>query len=414
MRIAIVGAGFTGLTAAFRLSQKGHQVFIFEKEKKAGGLAGGFKELGWAWSLDSFYRHLFTNDLTAQKLLREVGLEIIWSKPKSSVLKDGKIYRFDSPASILSFPHFSLVDKIRTGLVSLYLKLIFRWQPFEKVTASWWLEKFYGHQVYQVIWRPLLKGKFGSFTDKIPMTWFWARIKKRTPCLGYPQGGFQILADQLVAKIKKNGGQFFFQKEIKSFAELEDKFDRIIFTTPISIFGKIMKGKLPQDYQKKLTHFKMMGALNLTLNLEEKFLKDGTYWLNVNQTGFPFVAVVDHSNFVDPKFYGENYFLYVGGYYPFDHPFFEMNKEDLLKKFLPFLKKINPEFNQSWIKKSYLSKNLYSQPLFTLNYAKTILPLKTPVKNVFLTTMQQIYPWDRGVNYAVEMGEKIADEILSK
>jgi protoporphyrinogen oxidase len=240
------------------------------------------------------------------------------------------------------------------------------------------------------------------------MTWFWARIKKRTPCLGYPEGGFQFLTNKLVKKVKENGGQFYFGKEIRSFNEVEGKFDRIIFTTPVSIFLKTMKEKLPADYQKKLNQFKMMGSLNLILNLSEKFLKDGTYWLNVNQEGFPFVAVVDQSNFIDPKFYGKNYFLYVGGYYQQDHPFFNMNQEDLLKKFLPFLKKINPEFNQSWIKKSYLFKNIYSQPLFTLNYSQNIPSLKTPIKNVFLGSMQQIYPWDRGINYAIEMGEKLA------
>ena len=411
MRIAIVGAGFTGLTAALRLSQKGHQVFLFEKEKKAGGLAGGFKEPGWAWYLDSFYRHLFSNDLTAKNLLEEVGVKIIWSKPKSSVLKDGQIYRFDSPLSILSFPHFSWPDKIRTGLISLYLKLNNHWQPFEKVAAYRWLKKFYGERVYQVIWSPLLKGKFGSFAEKIPMTWFWARIKKRTPCLGYPEGGFQSLIDKLVKEIEKNNGCFYFQKEIKSFNDFGEKFDRIIFTTPISVFAKIMKEKLLPDYQKKLGQFKMMGSLNLTLNIKEKFLKDRTYWLNVNQEGFPFVAVVDHSNFVKPDFYGKNYFLYVGGYYPVEHPFFKMSKENLLKEFLPFLKKINPEFNQSWVKKSYFFANLDAQPLFTLDYLKIIPPLKTPIKNVFLATMQQIYPWDRGVNYAIEMGERIADLI---
>jgi hypothetical protein len=33
---------------------------------------------------------------------------------------------------------------------------------------------------------------------------------------------------------------------------------------------------------------------------------------------------------------------------------------------------------------------------------------KTPLKNVFLANMEQVYPWDRGTNYAVELGQKIA------
>lgn len=411
MRIAIIGAGFTGLTAAFKLSQKGHQVTIFEKEKKAGGLAGGFKETNWQWSLDFFYRHLFINDQATKKLLKEIGVEIIWSKPKTSVFKNGRIYRFDSPLSILSFPYFSFTDKIRTGLASLYLKMINRWQPLEKITASSWLPKFYGEKVCQIIWLPLLKGKFGSWAEKVPMAWFWARIKKRTTCLGYPQGGFQSLADKFVGIIKKNGGQFHFQKEIKNFQELKGKFDKIIFTIPISIFLGIMKGELPQDYQQKLNQLKMSGVLNLILVLKESFLKDGTYWLNVNEENFPFVGVIEHTNFIDKSHYHQYSILYVLNYYPQNHRFFKMNKEKILKEFLPFLPKINPDFKENWIKKSYLFSNLYAQPLIPLNYSIIIPSFKTPVKNVFLACMQQVYPWDRGLNYAIELGEKITEEI---
>jgi protoporphyrinogen oxidase len=411
MRIAIIGAGFTGLTAALKLSQKGHQVTIFEKEKRAGGLAGGFKETGWQWPLDFFYRHLFSNDQSAKKLLKEIGVKASWSKPKTSVLKKGRIYRFDSALSILSFPYFSFVDKIRTGLVSLYLKIISHWQPLEKITAGSWLPKFYGKKVYQIIWFPLLKGKFGSWAEKVPMAWFWARIKKRTACLGYPQGGFQTLANKLVAIIKKNGGQFYFQKEIKSFQELKGKFDKIIFTVPISIFLKIMKEKLPQDYQQKLSQLKMSGVLNLILVLKKRFLKDNTYWLNVNEENFPFIGVVEQTNFIDKSHYHHHPILYVLNYYPQNHRFFKMDKEKILKEFLPFLPKINPDFKENWIKKSYLFSSLYAQPLIPLNYSTIIPSFKTPVKNVFLACMQQVYPWDRGLNYAIELGEKIAEEI---
>lgn len=408
MRIAIVGAGFTGLTAALRLSQKGHQVTIFEKEKRAGGLAGGFKETNWQWFLDFFYRHFFSNDQAAKNLLKEIRTEINWSKPKTSVFKKGRIYRFDSPLSILSFPYFSFPDKIRTGLASLYLKTIKHWQPLEKITADSWLPKFYGKRVYQIIWLPLLKGKFDSWAEKIPMAWFWARIKKRTTCLGYPQGGFQSLADKLVEIIKKNGGCFYFQKEIKSFQELKGKFDKIIFTIPISLFLKIMKEELPQDYQQKLNQLKMSGVLNLILVLKESFLKDGTYWLNINEENFPFVGVVEHTNFIDKSHYHHSPILYVLGYYPQNHPYFKRLKEDILKEWLPYLQKINPEFNQSSIISSQLFFNLNAQPIVPLNYSKIIPPLKTPVKDVFLACMQQVYPWDRGLNYAIEEGEKIA------
>jgi len=415
MRMAIIGAGFTGLTAAFRLSQKGHRVTIFEKEKYPGGLAGGFKTKDWGWSLDYFYRHLFTSDQEAQQLISELGLgkKFFFKEPKTSIFKEDKIAQFDSPFSLLKFPFLSLSQKIRTGLVTVYLKLNNNWQNLEKIKATTWLKKFYGGKVYQVLWEPLLKAKFGEFYNQIPASWFWARIKKRTTKLGYLEGSFQTLINELVERIKANGGQILLNHEIKNFNELE-KFDRIIFTTPTSIFLKIMNDKLPKDYQQKLNQLKMIGVVYLIFTLKESFLKDGTYWLNVNDDSFPFVAVVDHTNFVDKSHYGNHPILYVGGYYPQNHRYFKMKKEEILKEWLPYLQKINQDFNSQFSILNYqLASNQYAQPIVPLNYSKIIPSYQTPVKNVFLACMQQVYPWDRGINYAIAEGEKIAQLVNS-
>lgn len=415
MRIAIIGAGFTGLTAAFRLSQKGHQVIIFEKEKDPGGLATGFKQKSWAWTCEYFFHHLFASDRVVRNLISELGLnnKFFFEEPKTSIYFKGRISRFDSPISVLTFPHLSLHQKIRTGIVTAYLKLSNNWQQLEKITAVQWLKKFYGEKTYQVLWKPLLKSKFGEFFDQIPASWFWTRIKKRSTKLGYFEGSFQTLINELAKKIKTNGGQILLEHEIKSFSELK-KFDRIIFTTPTSIFLKIMNDKLPKDYQQKLNQLKMIGVVYLIFTLKESFLKDGTYWLNVNDSSFPFVAVVEHTNFINKSHYGNHPILYVGGYYPQNHRYFKMKKEDILKEWLPYLKKINPSFNFSISSIQYqVFNNLFAQPIMPLNYSKIIPSYQTPVKNVFLACMQQVYPWDRGINYAVAEGEKIAQLVNS-
>jgi len=412
MRLAIIGAGFTGLTAAYQLSQKGHQITIFEKEKEAGGLAGGFKQKGCDWPLDYFYHHLFPSDKAVKKLISELGLnsKLFFEKPKTSIYKSGQTAQFDSPFSLLKFPHLSWPQKIRTGLISLYLKLINHWQGLEKIKATQWLKKFYGQKTYQILWEPLLKAKFGEFFDQIPTSWFWARIKKRSSKLGYLKGGFQTLINELAKKIKANEGKIYLNHEIIHYNELihHSQFDRIIFTTPTEIFLKIMKDKLPQDYQQKLSQLKMIGVVYLILTLKESFLKDKTYWLNVNNNSFPFVAMVEHTNFINKAHYGNHHILYVGGYYSQNHRYFKMSKEAILKEWSPYLKKINPVFSQLLIINYSLFINLYAQPIVPLNYSKIIPSYQTPIKNVFLADMQQVYPWDRGINYAIAEGEKIA------
>jgi len=397
MRTAIIGAGITGLTAGYRLSKKNHQVTLFEKEKFSGGLAAGFKKKNWDWYLELFFHHLFTSDQQAKDLLKELGLEkeLFYLRPKTSIFKKGKIFQFDSPVSVLKFPLIAPSERLRTGLITLFLKVSPYWQNFEKIKACDWLKKYYGQKTYQVLWQPLLKSKFGHQAKEVSMAWFWARIKKRSIRLGYLEGGFQILIDKLEEEIKNRGGEINLNQEIKSLDGIKN-FDKIIITAPTQKF--FPKTKVP----------KMLGAINLILVLDEQFLSDNTYWLNINEESFPFVAVVEQTNLIDKKHYGNNHLVYVGGYYPQNHRYFKMNKEKLLDEWLPYLQKINPNFNQSSVISFQLLANLSAQPVIPTNYSQIIPPHQTSIKNVYLANMQQICPWDRGVNYAIGLGNKIA------
>lgn len=401
MKVAIIGAGICGLTAGYRLSQTGHQVTIFEKDKQAGGLSSGFRKTNWNWNLDIFFHHLFTSDRIAINLIKELGLEkqLFFNQPKTSIYWQSQINQFNSPISVLKFSPLSFLDRIRTGLVTAHLKTINRWQKFENITAYRWLEKFYGGPAFKILWRPLLVGKFGTYAPQISMTWFWARIKKRSQKLGYLKSGFQVLIDKLMQKIKQHGGRIYLNQEIKDLKTLSNEYDKVIVTTPTSMF---FKTGLPP----------MLGAVNLILVLKESFLTDGTYWLNINEPGFPFVAVVEHTNFIDKKYYGDNRILYVGGYYPQSHRYFKMTAKQMLEEFLPYLQKINPKFSPVSLITYRLSRNFFAQPVMPVNYSQIMPPMKTAIPNVYLANMQNTYPWDRGINYAIEQGEKVAHEVL--
>jgi protoporphyrinogen oxidase len=408
VRIAIIGAGLTGLTAAYNLAKTGHKVTIFEKESFAGGLAAGFKEKGWQWPLEHFYHHFFPSDTAVKNLLSELGLseKLFFARPKTSIYYKGKICQFDSPFSLLRFPYLSPLEKIRTGLVTAYLKLKTPpgWNDWEleKAPAALWLSRFYGKKAYEVLWQPLLESKFGDQAKEISMAWFWARIKKRSARLGYLEDGFQVLIDKLVEKIKESGGKFYLNQTICSNdLNHDNRFERVLFATPTCPF---------QPADKKLP--KMRGALNLILVLKKTFLTDGTYWLNINEKNFPFVAVAEHTNFIDKKYYGDNFILYVGGYYPQDHRYFRLTKEEILTEFLPYLQRINPQFNIPLHTTYYiLHTNKCAQPIIPVNYSKIVPSFKTKNPHVFWASMLHVYPWDRGTNYAIELGEKVANEI---
>jgi protoporphyrinogen oxidase len=423
MKIAIIGAGFTGLSAAYRLSKKGVDVVVFEKEKKPGGLASGFKKKNWKWSLDNHYRHIFTSDRMVRNLADEVGQEITFTRPRSSTYFRNDIYQLDSPVSLLTFSQLPFIDRVRTGIVLFYLKLTPFLKPLEKLTAKKFIETLMGNKSWNILWEPLFKKKFGKYSNEVSATWFWARIKKRSASLGYPGGGFQAFAKRIDKLIRQYGGKVHYQSEVESIKKTESgfevlvggkiyKFDKIICTIAVPIFIKIAKGLSP-TYKKQLSNLKIIGASNLVLSLNEAFFTDNTYWLNVNEKKFPFVAVVEHTNFIDKKHYGGEHLLYVGNYLESSHKDFTKSADEILKTYYPYLKKINKDFKKSWIKDKYLFNDKYAQPIYSTNYSQKIPSLETPIEGLYLANMQGVYPWDRGINYAIELGNKVAELMIN-
>lgn len=422
MKVGIVGAGFTGLAAANRLSKSGQDVTVFEKDSKPGGLAVGFKDPNWEWTIEKHYHHWFTSDWHIRNLAKEIDIKLIFKRAKTSTLYKGEIYQLDSPLNLLKFPHLSLIERIRTGIVIAYLRYLGSWKSLEGIKSEKFLKATMGNNSWKILWEPLYKSKFRMYAKDVPMSWFWARMKKRSPSLGYPKGGFQAYVERLVEFLTDSGNvKFLFEKDIEKIERLEDKivitsgnrkyyFDKVICTAPFALLAKLVP-QLPKSYVKKIKSFKGIGAVNLLLSLKKQFFDDGTYWLSVNDD-MPFLAVVEHTNFIDPKHYGEERLLYVGNYLENSHPYFKFSKEELLKEFMPHLQKINPKFNRSWVIKSYLFPAFFAQPITPLNYSKVMPPLATPVKGIYSANMQQIHPWDRGTTFAVELGGKVADLVI--
>lgn len=426
MKIAVIGAGFTGLSAAYQLLKEKNEVYIFEKDPEPGGLAVGYKEKKWEWSLEKHYHHWFTNDKSVLNLAKEINYEVIIKRPKTSVFVKNKIYQLDSPLTVLKFPLISLFERLRMSVMVGLLKFDPFWKPLEKYKASTILPRFMGKKPYEIIWEPLFINKFGQFANNVSLAWFWARIRKRTPSLAYPVGGFLNFANKLTDEIEKLGGKVFFKTEIIELKEngkisikiknengrqREEVFDKVIVTLPSFLFLKISP-QLPTDYKNSLGKLKGLGATNLILRLNKPFFKDNTYWLNVCDKNSPVMAIVEHTNFMDKKNYDGEYIVYLGNYKSFNDPYFSMTKEEMLKKFDAYLTKINPNYHKSIIDYQ-LFKAPFAQPVIPVNYSKILPSFYTPMKNVFLANIEQVYPWDRGTNYAVELGQKIAKILVN-
>lgn len=207
--IAVIGGGIGGLSAAYDLVRAGKRVTLFEAADAVGGLAAGFKEPHWDWSVERYYHHWFQSDQHMLGLIDELGWmdQVLFPRPVTVMYHQGKFYPFDSILAALRYPGLGWgINKVRFGLVGLYLRLTNNWQALEKTTVDAWMRKWAGDKVYTTMWEPMMIGKFGEeYASVVNMAWFWARLHARTTRLGTFTGGFQVFCDRLADHLRALG-----------------------------------------------------------------------------------------------------------------------------------------------------------------------------------------------------------------
>jgi len=452
MNIGIVGAGVAGLSAAYDLLKAGQHVTVYEARPYAGGLAAGFKDEAWDWPLERFYHHIFAGDRDIIGLVNEIGLgeRLFFPSPVTSIYKDGRLYPINKPMfgpwveklplgkplanlgdlaaaalRVLAFRPIPLPARFRVGLVTAYIRYNPRWQPLEQVTAHAWLTHAVGARAYEAFWQPLLEGKFGDDYTQVNMAWFWARIVARSPKLGYFVGGFQGFIDALADKVRTLGGDVRLDTPVRGIHPAADGrvrlelpggdqiHDRVLATCSPSMLKECTPA-LPAAYVAGLDRLKSMGAVVMVLALKQPVTR-GHYWINIpKREGFPFLAFVEHTNYIDKQHYGGDSLVYCGDYLALDHPHFDMEPETLLNTFIPAIQRLNPAFERSWIRRYWKFSEIYAQPVPFLNHSQNILPIQTPIPNLYMANMSQVYPWDRGTNYAVEIGRRAASIMMQR
>ena len=420
-RIAIIGAGIGGMAAAYDLQKAGCQVSIFEATDTVGGLASGFKQPHWDWSVEKYYHHWFATDRHILGLIEELGWQdqVIFPRPLTVMYHQDRFYPFDSILSAALFPGLGWgLDKIRFGLVGLYLRLTNNWKQFEKTTVDAWMRKWAGDRVYELMWEPLLVGKFGPHYKEVNMAWMWARLKARTSRLGSFQGGFQAFADRLAERLRQMGVEIYLSEGVSQIhpdqssrlsVETErgkKEFDQVLSTTSPALLAR-MTPSLPTDYLQGLLALKSMGAVVMVLALKQKLSEQGYYWYNLPKVaGFPFLALVEHTNFLSSEHFGGDHIVYCGDYLDPGHEYFSLSEEQLLGRFLPVLPRFNPKFKPDWVRQTWLFRTKYAQPVPQLNHSLNVPAIRTPIPGLYFASMSQVYPWDRGTNFAVEVARK--------
>lgn len=430
-RVAVVGGGLAGLVAADRLLGAGLAVTVFEKYPEAGGLVGVVTVGGTP--LERFYHHLFTSDVDYVSFAREFGLgeDLMWLKSRMGFFSGGKLYDFGTPASLLGFSPLGVLGRLQFVLSTLRLRHAADWKSLEGETAAGWMRRNGYGRALEAVWGPLLAQKYGRRAEEVGLVWLWGKIALRTRSrdktglgerLGYLKGSFGRGVEAVLARVKARGGEVRTSRPVKivkktgggfevAFAGGTETFDLVLSTVAIPELLRLAPD-LPEDVRRTWSALTYCHALCPILELDRSL--SPYYWLNVGDASMPFGGVIEHTNFIPKEEYGGRHVVYLSNYVLPDDSRWTRKDEDLWAEYLPALRRINPAFDESWILKKQIARGEHAQPIVVPGYSKLLPPLETPVPGLWSACMAQIYPEDRGQNYAVRIGRDAADAILKK
>jgi protoporphyrinogen oxidase len=454
MKVAVIGAGMAGLVSAYRLALEGDSVDVYERWPGLGGQVATL-DLGDGCRLEHYYHHLFTTDHYLPALYEELGMpdDMEWHESSVAIFTEGRSHPFTGPLDLLRFRPISLRSRVRMGLAVLRLQRgNGRLEDYEGLTAASWIEDAMGSEPWENVWRPLLRGKFGDRAEEISMAWLWSKLNLRRPIkgretrhelLGYPRGSWQPVLERLRDQIERHGGRVLIDRPVAELSRREnrlvvaagapdsfrrgldprrfevdgaDEYDAVLATVPNDIFIELLEpglaGDVGDEYLNRLRSIEYQAALCMLLELDRQF--SPYYWTNVVDRDIPFVGLVEQTNLIAPRRYGGRRFLYVANYLDRSDPLLALSPEQLLDRYEPGLRKVNPGFSRDWIKQMWVFREPSAQPLVTLGYRDRIPPLQTGVPGLLLANTTQIYPEDRGTNHATRLAYRAVEQLKQR
>ncbi len=427
----IVGAGFTGLSAALELSRRGRKVLVLEGDAVPGGLAGTF-EFADGVTIEKFYHHWFDNDAYVPHLVRSLGMEsdIVTLPSRTGMYFNGRHWRLSSPLDLLRFKPLPLVDRIRLGLLVLRVRMVKDWKPLEHLSIREWLEPLCGANAFRVVWQPLIESKFSVFADAVNAVWMWKKLVLRGSTrdakggeqLAYFKGGFGRLAQAMADEITRLGGEIRYRSPVTGItgdgdlitalltADGEVRGTQYLLTPAFPIIADIFEGAADPGWLQAMRRVNYLGNVCLVLELDRSL--SSTYWLNVNDPGFPFVGVIEHTNFDSAENYRGRRIVFLSRYLAKEDPLWTLGDEAYLEFALEHLQRMFPEMDRSWVHDFRIWRAEHAQPVTERGYSEYVPGRETPYRNAWISTMAQIYPEDRGTNYAIRDGQSAAASML--
>ena len=428
--VVVIGGGMAGLAAADALRQEGRTVTLLEAGPAVGGLARAIRVAGEP--IEAYYHHVFPQDTETIELAERLGFggDMEWRHGSMAILHDGRAHRFDSPLDLLRFDPLGLPDRIRVGLATALQVFRPDGETLDRRSARDEARRWFGANAYELLWRPLLEAKFGPLADEVVMAWLVARIRQRAGSrraggdkLGYLRGSLGRLAEGYAGVVEASGVELVTSARVASVRREADRWlieyerdgersTRTATSVVGALAGPVLAriAELPADYQAKLAAIPYRGIVCLLLELERPL--GPHYWVNVtDRIGMGCVGIIEHTNFIPAERYGGRSLVYLAHYVGREDAAWSATTDELIEAAEPSLRVLQPAFERSWIREVHDSRDPFAQPVPVVGGPMPSLPIATGSPGLFHASLGHVYPHDRGVSKAIDLGRRVAAEV---
>lgn len=420
MKYTVLGAGPMGLMAAMELLKQGHEVDIYERDDRIGGMSASFDFAGL--EIERYYHFICKTDFPLFNLLKELDLSdsLRWTDTKMGFFYHGKLYRWGTPLALLAFDKLGFVSKLRYGLHAMYAKSIKDWRPFDQMRATQWLRKWIGERAYDVLWKSLFELKLFEHSENISAAWIGTRIKRvalsrrnlMQESMGYLEGGSATLLRSMENFIRDRGGRIHLKSGVDKVNVSNSKVvgisvdgsdipcDAVISTIPIQYVPHLVPD-LPREFADKINAIKNIPVACVILKLKQPLSEN--FWMNINDPTMEIPGVIEYSNLnhMTPSV------LYAPFYMPKTHAKWGKSNDELIDEVIGYLQRINPQFSTTWVEARHCHRYEFAQTICPPGFFAQLPSMATPVAGLYMADTAYYYPEDRSINESINTAQEL-------
>lgn len=164
--VAILGAGLSGLSAAYQLKKKGVETVVFEKEDRPGGLARTVESKGFLFDFTGHFLH-FKNPEIRKWITELMGAELMEVKRMAWVYSHGAYTRYPFQANLYGLPP----AVIRECLQGLVANLATPRRDDRAMNFLAWNQATFGEGICKHFMVPYNEKLFGRKLDQLTCDW---------------------------------------------------------------------------------------------------------------------------------------------------------------------------------------------------------------------------------------------------